>query len=411
MPHGSRPPNEPPVMSQCQQLAAEASAGIAPALRAVDCLAGEATTTAFARLFGSTGALAPALTILLTLYIAGFALALLTGRSRLSLAALTPRMITLGLVLTFATSWIAYQSVLWTLAVGAPDQIASLITGSAKGSGGSASQIFADRMDLVFAAIAQIASEGGSSVAATGATPAAGGFTPTTVMWLGALLLLLGTVGILLTARIALAVLLAVGPVFIVLALFRGTRGLTAGWLRGLVMTALTPLYVVVGGGIVMELLVPVVAALRNAEGEVDARAAMALVVIAFVHAALMVLIGRVTLTMVGNWSVFGLARPDRDTTTARLAPAAAGATGAAWHPTAQPAPASRTIRAIGHAPSASLGPAANDPPSTGSGRRLAVPGTLPADAAPSPLAGRARGIGSRFRAVPHAAFAKGPIR
>jgi type IV secretion system protein VirB6 len=31
-------------------------------------------------------------------------------------------------------------------------------------------------------------------------------------MWLGALLLLLGTVGVLVTARIALAVLLALGP-------------------------------------------------------------------------------------------------------------------------------------------------------------------------------------------------------
>ena len=107
-------------MSACDQLAAQASAGVAPALRAVDCLAAETTASAFARLFGPAGGLVPALTILLTLYIALFALALLTGRSRLGIAALTPRMLALGLVLTFATSWTAYQQVVWTLATQRP---------------------------------------------------------------------------------------------------------------------------------------------------------------------------------------------------------------------------------------------------------------------------------------------------
>jgi type IV secretion system protein VirB6 len=246
-------------MSACAELAANASSGVAPALRAVDCLANETTAAAFGRLFGGNGALVPALTGLLTLYIAFFAISLLTGRSRLGISALTPRMMTLGLVLTFATSWIAYQSVVWNLAVGAPDQIASVLTGTR----GSATRIFADRIDIVFAAIAEVATGSGQSAQGAGAGTTSGSFTPANVMWLGALLLLLGTVGILVTARIALAVLLAVGPVFVVFALFSGTRGLTAGWLRAVVLTAITPLFVVTGGGIVMELLVPVIGALR----------------------------------------------------------------------------------------------------------------------------------------------------
>ncbi len=56
-------------MSLCDPLLAGASAGVAPALRAVDCLANETTASAFGRLFGGNGALVPALTILLTLYI------------------------------------------------------------------------------------------------------------------------------------------------------------------------------------------------------------------------------------------------------------------------------------------------------------------------------------------------------
>ena len=126
-------------------------------------------------------------------------------------------------------------------------------------------------------------------------------------MWLGALLLLLGTVGVLVTARIALAVLLAVGPIFVVFALFSGTRGLFVGWLRGLTLTAVTPLFVVVGGGVVLELLVPVVASLRGIEG-VNGRAALALFVIACVHVALMAMMLKVAGTMVSAWQVFGLA-------------------------------------------------------------------------------------------------------
>ena len=297
-------------MSACAELAANASSGVAPALRAVDCLANETTAAAFGRLFGGNGALVPALTGLLTLYIAFFAISLLTGRSRLGISALTPRMMTLGLVLTFATSWIAYQSVVWNLAVGAPDQIASVLTGTR----GSATRIFADRIDIVFAAIAEVATGSGQSAQGAGAGTTSGSFTPANVMWLGALLLLLGTVGILVTARIALAVLLAVGPVFVVFALFSGTRGLTAGWLRAVVLTAITPLFVVTGGGIVMELLVPVIGALRSGEGQVDGRAALALFLIAAVHVALMTMITRVTASMVAGWRVFGLANAEAST-------------------------------------------------------------------------------------------------
>src|SRR5690606_7996916 len=112
-------------------------------------------------------------------------------------------------------------------------------------------------------------------------------------LWLGALLLLLGTVGVLLTARIALAILLALGPVFVVMALFGGTRGLTAGWLRGVVLTALAPLFVVLGGSITLELLVPVLRALgQNAAlGAVTGRAAMAVFLLAAVHVALMAMV------------------------------------------------------------------------------------------------------------------------
>src|SRR5690606_31826900 len=136
-------------LAACQQVMEGVGNGVAASLRAVDCAASATAQAAFGRLFGTDGALLPALTILLTLYIAFFAFSLITGRSRLGVSALTPRMITLGLVLTFATSWIAYQNVVWNLAIGAPDQLAGILTGVK----GSATQAFADKIDIVFNAL------------------------------------------------------------------------------------------------------------------------------------------------------------------------------------------------------------------------------------------------------------------
>src|SRR3954452_1548198 len=165
-------------MNQCQSFGAEGPAGVADALQKVDCLATDATSVSFGRLFGAHGSFQTALTIVLTLYIALLAFNLLTGRSALRISVLTPRMMTLGLVLTFATSWVAYQGVVWNLATGAPDQIATILTGSS----GSATQIFADRIDLIFAAIAETATEAGRQAQSSGAAAAAS-FSPSSVMW------------------------------------------------------------------------------------------------------------------------------------------------------------------------------------------------------------------------------------
>ncbi len=401
-------------MSDCAQLIEGASAGVAPSLRAVDCVAGETTAAAFNRLFGVDGAMAPVLTILLTLYIAFFAVSLLTGRSRLGISALTPRMLTFGLVLTFATSWVAYQSVFWNLAIGGPDWIASVLTGAK----GSATQIFADRIDIVFAAIGQVSevakgaagagggSGGGSGQAAGGA---AGMFSPADIMWLGALLLLLGTVGVLLTARIALAVLLALGPVFVILALFGPTRGLTAGWVRGVALTALTPLFVVLAGGITLELLVPVISGLSQSVEPISGRGAMALFLLAAVHVALMVMVLKVAGTMVSGWQVFGLARGDGADTghAANFADAVqAGANAASHVAPLVPAQASDSRRAPLVAANQSAGEVAGAgqpaQPGRSGDRRTVI--TQVSGGGLEPVAARtqnrARGIGSRYRSA-----------
>lgn len=384
---------------QCQAAMEGVGSGVAASLRAVDCAATATAQAAFGRLFGTDGALLPVLTILLTLYVAFFAFSLITGRSRLGVSALTPRMITLGMVLTFATSWVAYQGVVWNLAAGAPDYIAGVLMGTQ----GSATQVFADKIDVVFGALIQAsgdqAMEGAQST-----------FSPPGLLWLGATLLLLGTVGLLATCKIALAILLALGPVFVVLALFGGTRGLFTGWLKGVVMLAITPLFAVLGGSLMLELAVPVINALVQVPGTIEPRAAMAFFMIGAVHAALMALVLKVAGTMVAGWTVFGLAASAGD-----------GEMRAAAAPSHAPALASAASVRVDQARMASTAPsrqirvsaaapmAANDGGTGGGGRRetriIASAATLSAGggaqtAGPS----RTRGIGNRFRAAPPAA-------
>lgn len=383
----------------CDALMAEVGSGVAAALRAVDCTASEVSAAAFGRLFAPGGAMAPVLTMLLGLFIAFFAIALLLGRSNLSVRSLVPRMLTLGLVVTFATSWVAYQAVVWNLAIGAPDYLASILTGTT----GSATTTFADKIDIVFLAVQQASVSGGGT---QGADISA--FSPLGILWLGAILLLLGTVGVLVTARIGLALLVALGPIFVVMALFNGTRGLFVGWLKGVVMLGLTPLFAVLGGGVMLELAVPIISSLSQVPGQVDPRSAMAFFLFGAVHVALMIMVLKVSATMVSGWRVFGLVA-DRN-----------AGSGDAPMSTPAPAPApvvpvlQSTAQAAGMsaAPSRSIpvsgivaAQAANDTAS-GDGavtkRQVRVYATSSASnraGSLSPAASRTGGIGNRFRA------------
>src|SRR5205823_195291 len=269
-------------MNQCAPFGAEGPQGIADALQKVDCLATDATSVSFGRLFGAHGSFQSALTIILTLYIALLAFNLLTGRSALRISVLTPRMMTLGMVLTFATSWIAYQSVVWNLATGAPDEIASVLVGSK----GSATLMFAQQLDGFFNAITNAATNVQSNAAAAAlansGTPspaaiaaATGVASASNILSIGGLIMLLGTVGVLVVCRLALAALLILGPVFIVLALFDGTRGLFEGWLKSVTMFALVPLLTVLMGSGALVAIGPMVASLDQSGGEIPMRTAV----------------------------------------------------------------------------------------------------------------------------------------
>lgn len=379
----------------CDSAAQSMGTGVSAALTAVDCIASGMSEQAFNRLFGTEGQLTLTLTLVLVLYVAGFGLSLMLGRSNLGVRALIPKMITLGLVVGFATSYVAFSTVFYNFFIGGPDQIAGILTGSA---GESATGVFAQKLDVVFLAIQQ----------ASGDTKDISAFSPPGMMWMGAMLLLLGTVGLLVTSRIALALLLAVGPIFVVLALFEGTRGLFTGWLKGLTMMALAPLFAVLGGSIMLEMAVPVLAALVKVPGQIDQQAAMAFFLVGAVHMALMLLALKVAGTMVAGWQVFGLV-PSRERERGSDGPRAVPVA----PPLAPVAPRNLGMAALAPALTPSrppLGPlqtvvAANDSGISGAVSRETriVTGAAGAGGQIAPLSpapGRTRGIGNRFRSA-----------
>jgi len=283
-------------MNQCAPFGADGPAGVADALQKVDCLANDATAVSFGRLFGAHGNFLTALTIILTIYIALLAFNLLTGRSALKVSVLTPRMMTLGLVLTFATSWIAYQSVVWNLATGAPDEIASVLVGT----DGSATTIFAHQLDGFFSAITDAASNVAPNPAVAAAAPAFA--SPANILSISALILLLGTVGVLVVCRLALAALLIIGPVFIVLALFEGTRGLFEGWLKSVAMFALVPLLTVVMGSGMLVAIAPMVEGLGQYGTDIPLKTAVSILVASIIYLALMLLVFKVAANLTRGW-------------------------------------------------------------------------------------------------------------
>jgi type IV secretion system protein VirB6 len=400
----------------CADLVARAGEGAAPTLQAVDCMAAQAGAGSFGHLFGAGGVLAPVLTVALTLFVAGYGLALLTGRVRLGLGGLSGRMLALGLVLAFSTSWAVYGPLVTALAMRAPDQVAGAILGSQ----GLASVTFAQRIDIVYSAVTDATREAAEAEAQRNAQAAAaqtaaggaasapppphpntaqtGGFAPASVAGTAAMILLLTTAGVLVTARVVLAALLLCGPVFVVMALFGVTRGLFAGWCRTLALAALAPLLVVLGGAFTLELVVPQVARLLGPDG-IDSSAATGFFLIATVHASLMVMALRAVSGLVAGWSPLGSRAADRFGAAPATMP---GLTSPAANPMI-PQPSRQPVLLRGEAGTMTLSQSSTATTTTMTSRETRTTTTgssaLPGNSAATSR--RAAGIGSRFRAAP----------
>jgi type IV secretion system protein VirB6 len=275
--------------------------GVAHALDSVDCRLGVAVASSYGRLFGHDGAFGTVLTVVLTLFVAFIALGLLTGRTRLTLSGMVPKVLGVGLVLTFATSWPAYHTVIYGLLVGGPEQIAVALTG---GGGDTAS--FANHLDDLLSRLTDVTKVLGDDTPGASKTlgPLAGPQIASSLVWISGMLILLASAGALVLTRIVLALLLAIGPVFIVLALFRQTRGLFEGWLRTGLLFALAPTLTVLAGSAALALLDPLVDAIADdpAGAVKDLRPILELFLGSGVYAGLVAMLMWTSASLVRGW-------------------------------------------------------------------------------------------------------------
>lgn len=286
---------------------------VAPLLDQVDCQVAAYVEATYGAMFGPFGFLEPVLTGVLTLYIAIYGYQLILGRSGLSLSGLAPKVLLIGLVLAFATRWGAYQGLFLNVFYGGADQLAAmLLKGGEEG-------VFV-RLDNVLRELIRIAGEWNDTAInrdALLAQPANGLPQPkieaptmsasngvVNLLWFSAILLALSTAGVLIIAKIILGLLLAIGPVLVVLALFSVTRGLFEGWLKTLANYALVAAFSMALAGGVLLLVEPMVISIAEARagGDASPQPVFVLAVTVFVFALLMVQILRMCARLTGAW-------------------------------------------------------------------------------------------------------------
>ncbi|WP_168854762.1 type IV secretion system protein [Novosphingobium sp. ERN07] len=293
-------------MSRCDRLQEDPFTSLSNALLHIDCTSERYVAHSFDLIFGQNGSFGEALSIMIGIYIAIYAVNLVLGRGNLSLATLTPKMLKIGVLITFTTSWLAYQEVFWNLLVRGPDAIAGIILGAS----GSATYSFAVKLDYVLAITAQSAQ---ATQASNSVIPVPGSLTPqlagvparsADILWLSNMMFSLGTVGVLIVARICSVILISIGPVFISFGIFKGTHGFLEGWLKAVFAFSVVPLFAVLLGTACLNMLEPAVAKISAAGGTVPLGLADAFFLSAFVYLSLMFLSFRAAMIVAAGFHI-----------------------------------------------------------------------------------------------------------
>ena len=288
-----------------------AGPGLAARLLAdTDCQAFGLVERGYAALAAPDGPASAALTGLLVIAVALFGYRLLLGRGILSDS--IGLVVRIGIVLAIATSWAAWQTVAYDTLARAPSRVAAaLLAGPAAIDPLLGIQVALDRLESAsvgFRTRAGIASPlvGG---------PAASAMTLT----VSAFVLTLSTVGLLVVARLVLAIMLAIAPLMAGFLLFDATRGMAEGWLRAMVAAALVPLFVLTLVTIESAILLPLIARMlaEQAAGVYAAESVTPIGLVVLVFAVAMV-----AGAAAGSRIAGGIRLPRRTTSTAPAASA-----------------------------------------------------------------------------------------
>jgi type IV secretion system protein VirB6 len=235
---------------------------VAGVVETVDCHIRVLVQESYRNLVGPDTWFAMAFTGLLTLYIALLGYQLLFGRGGLRVTELPFTALKIGLILAFLTSWAAYQTVVFNLLFDGPAEIMKTLLGPLAAQGSGFDGDVMGGVERAFADLSKAAGVYGGMASSAANILQGGPMLGSGLLWLCSMILLLGTLGLIVAAKIVLAFLLAVGPVFIGLLLFDTTRGLFDGWFRATLSFALAPLAVNIFGAVMLMILQPFLAIL-----------------------------------------------------------------------------------------------------------------------------------------------------
>jgi type IV secretion system protein VirB6 len=249
-----------------------------------DCHAFGLVERGYAALAQPGGATSTALTGMLVIAVAFFGYRLLLGRG-MGLSDAVGLTVKVGVVLLLATSWASWQALAYDGLARAPSQVASEMLA---GIGAS------PPLESLQKALDNLTSAGvGYRTRAGIASPWVGGPAAAAMtLNVSAVLLTLATVGVLVAARVVLAILLAIAPAMAGFLLFDTTRGMAQGWIGAMAAAAIAPLFVLLVAAVEFAILSPMIARLlaEQAAGQFENTAVMPIGLVAIVFAIALVM-------------------------------------------------------------------------------------------------------------------------
>jgi type IV secretion system protein VirB6 len=275
------------------------------AIGLVDCYTNGFVFDVYTQVFGPGTTFATLLTGALVLYVAIYGIQLALGTARLTLDQFGPRALKIGFIVALLSAWPTFQRLVVEVAFGAPTGIANeMLTILSTASGGQAGVIGA--VDAFYDKMMDAAASYMNKADLTNLDYYfAAGF-----VWIVTILAMFFAFGFLLISKLATALILGVGPIFIALFLFGGTRGLFEGWLRSLVTFALVPMFLLTSLAMLMAMVDGTVATIQAEAlaGDMTWDNLVLLMVVTAGFALLFTQIPNVTASIAGGISIGGIA-------------------------------------------------------------------------------------------------------
>lgn len=210
---------------------------VAGTLGAIECQAQTIGNAGYLALSAPGSSIMAFLTAMLTIFVALIGYRMFAGRGP-DLGGGLLIFAKIGVVLALATSWPAFRTLVYDVAIDAPAQLGAAVGGAASLAGGG--QALTNRLSETDRALRTLNAWGVGSEPNRAGVSDDQGIEPDTTYETKALgaarmSFLTGAIGSVALTRLGAGVLLALGPLFIAFLLFDATRGLFGGWLRGLI--------------------------------------------------------------------------------------------------------------------------------------------------------------------------------